>query len=101
MPVTFTEEDRVLTANLAGEVDHHGAKAIMTGLDDRISLALPRRLILDLSAVTFLDSSGIAIVLRAHRRLAELGGALTVRNVPAQPMKVLKAASLERLVTFE
>ena len=48
-----------------------------------------------------MDSSGIAVVLRAYKRVGELGGALTVRGVPPQAAKVLHAAGLNRLMKFE
>ena len=101
MPVVCTEEGRVLRAELSGELDHHGARAVMEELDRQIDLALPRELVLDLSGLTFTDSSGIAVLLRAYKRAAELGGAVTVRNVPEQAGKVLRAAGLERLMKFE
>ena len=48
MPVNCTEEERRLTAAVTGELDHHGAKAVMEELDRRIDAALPRELTLDL-----------------------------------------------------
>ena len=69
MPVNCTEEERRLTAAVTGELDHHGAKAVMEELDRRIDAALPRELTLDLGGLTFTDSSGIAVLLRAHRRM--------------------------------
>ena len=48
-----------------------------------------------------MDSSGIAVLLRAYKRTAELGGTVVVRNVPEQAGKVLRAAGLERLLRFE
>ena len=100
MSVTCTGEDRNLRLAVSGEVDHHGARAIMQELDRQVDAGLPRRLTLDLSGVTFMDSSGIAVLLRAYKRTAELGGALTVRNVPEQAGKGLRAAGLERLMRF-
>ena len=47
MPVNCTEEERRLTAAVTGELDHHGAKAVMEELDRRIDAALPRELTLD------------------------------------------------------
>ncbi|NLF34426.1 MAG: STAS domain-containing protein [Clostridiales bacterium] len=101
MPVTCSIENRVLTACISGDVDHHGAKAVMQRLDTQIDLGLPKRLILDLSGVTFMDSSGIAILLRAWRRMGELSGTMTVSGVPAQAARVLRAAGVDRLITFE
>ncbi|MEG2455154.1 MAG: STAS domain-containing protein [Oscillospiraceae bacterium] len=101
MPITCSEENRLLTASLSGEIDHHGAKDMMRELDRRISVALPNALILDLAGVTFMDSSGIAVLLRAWRRMGELSGSTTVRSVPSQAAKVLKTAGLERMMKFE
>ena len=69
MAVTCTGEGRVLRAAISGEVDHHRARAIMEELSRQIDLELPRSLTLDLEGVTFMDSSGIAVLLRAYRRL--------------------------------
>ena len=96
MPVTVTGSGRELTARISGEVDHHGAREIMVELDREINAALPRRLALDLSGVTF--SSGIAVLLRARRRMNELDGALTVGNIPTQARRVLEAAGIGRIV---
>lgn len=98
MPVTVTGSGRELTAHISGEVDHHGAREIMEELDREIDAALPRRLALDLSGVTFMDSSGIAVLLRARRRMGELEGVLTVENIPAQARRVLEAAGIGRIV---
>ena len=99
MAVTCTGEVRVLRAAISGEVDHHRARAIMEELSRQIDL--PRSLTLDLEGVTFMDSSGIAVLLRAYRRLGELGGAVKVVHVPAQAGKVLRAAGLDKLMEFE
>lgn len=100
MAVTCTGEGRVLRAALSGEVDHHGARAIMEELNRQIDLELPRELTIDLEGVTFMDSSGIAVLLRAWRRVVELGGSVQVVNVPAQAAKVLKTAGLDKLMKF-
>lgn len=101
MGLTCTGEDRELRIALSGEVDHHRARGLMDGIDREIDMRLPRRVILDLGGVTFMDSSGIAVLLRAYKRMAELGGTVTVRKVPEQAGKVLRAAGLERLLRFE
>ena len=100
MPVTVTANGRDLTARISGEVDHHGAREIMEELDREIDAALPRHLALDLSGVTFMDSSGIAVVLRARQKMQLLDGALLVRGVPPQARRVLDAAGINRLVTI-
>ena len=92
MPVTVTSENRDLTAHLSGEIDHHGARAMMAELDALIADRLPRRLTLDLSGVNFMDSS---------RRMDELGGVIRAVSIPTQPRRVLDAAGLGRLISLE
>ena len=101
MPVNCTEEERRLTAAVTGELDHHGAKAVMEELDRRIDAVLPRELTLDLGGLTFTDSSGIAVLLRAHRRMGQVRGSMRVINTPSQADKVFRAAGLPRIIRFE
>ncbi len=101
MAITCTGEGRVRTALLRGEVDHHRARSLMRELENLVDTTAPRELILDLSGVTFMDSSGIAVVLRTWRQVQSLGGQLRLTGVPEQAGKVLRAAGVERLVTVE
>lgn len=95
------ESDRRLTVKIKGELDHHGAKKIMLAIAEKIDVALPELLVIDLGELTFCDSSGIAVLLRASRRMAQLGGALKVISVPKQAEKVFAAAGLTRIISFE
>jgi len=101
MPVSCLARNRELTATITGEVDHHGAKAIMGELDRQISAVMPRRLTLDCSGVTFMDSSGIAIMLRAWRRMGELGGRLEITGLAEQPTRVLRTAGVDKLIPLQ
>ena len=101
MPISCIRNDRRLTVAITGEVDHHSAGTMMRELDRQIDLTAPRSLVLDLSGVTFMDSSGIAVILRAHRQISLHGGALRVCSVPTQPRKVLDAAGLGRIIPIE
>ncbi len=101
MAVTCTESERCLSAAISGELDHHHAKQVMEELDRQIDVALPRQLILDLQGLTFTDSSGIAVLIRAFRRMGQLKGSVIVRNIPPQADKVFRAAGLQKLMRFE
>ena len=101
MSVTCTGENRNLRLTVSGEVDHHAAREILTQLERHISAVMPRSLTLDLGGVTFMDSSGIAVVVRAKLRMDDLGGRVRVRSAPPQARRVLSMAGLERMVRFE
>ena len=94
------DTSQLLTRELKGELDHHGARNALRELELSIDAALPKKLVLDLAGVTFMDSSGIALILRAQQRMQLLDGSLLVRNVPQQARRVLDAAGIGRLVTI-
>lgn len=98
MSLTCETKQRTMTACLSGEIDHHAARRLMRELDLAIESRCPHTLVLDLSGVSFMDSSGIAVLLRTRKRMLEGGGRLEVVKVPPQAGKVLRAAHLQRIV---
>ena len=100
MNLTSFLQDKQLTIALRGEIDHHSAKDIMRVVGNKIELYLPRVCVLDFREVTFMDSSGIAIVIACVRHMRQLRGEVILRSVP-QPMKVLRASGIERIATLE
>ena len=101
MEILAKSADRNLLLELNGELDHHGARTALRELEEALDAALPRKLVLDLSGVTFMDSSGIAVILRARQKMQLLDGGLLVRGVPPQARRVLEAAGVNRLVTIK
>lgn len=59
------------------------------------------KLVLDLSELTFMDSSGLAVVLHLYRTCARSGREFAVRGTPPQPMRVFEAAGLPQVMVFE
>ena len=98
MQYTSLLQDKRLTILLSGEIDHHSARQTMEAVSSKINVYLPRRCVLDFGAVSFMDSSGIAIVIHTLRAMEELDGEVWLSNIPAQPLKVLQAAGIEKIV---
>lgn len=101
MKLQTKREGRSLEILLAGELDHHGAKGLMQRLDQEIEAGLPLQLTLDFGGVSFMDSSGIAVVMRCRQRMRELGGSVKLCKAAPQPRKVLEAAGIRRIVEME
>ena len=87
-----------LTLFLKGELDHHSAKEAMRAIDSLVDEHLPRDCVLELSGLTFMDSSGIAVILRVYKRLNETGGRSWVENPQQQPLRVIDASGIDRIV---
>jgi len=98
MQIKTKQTNGHLEIRLTGELDHHAAQTAMQKIGQTIDQSLPRDCIMDLGGLTFMDSSGIAVVLNTHKRMAEIGGRTSVINVPRQPMKVLTASGIYRIV---
>ena len=101
MEIRARDNERELLLELSGEIDHHGARNALKDVEMAIDAALPRLLILDFSGVTFMDSSGIALILRSQQRMQLLDGSVVIRNIPPQAKRVLDAAGIGRLVSIK
>lgn len=101
MEIRARDANRELLLEFSGDIDHHGARNALKEVEMAIDAALPRLLILDFSEVTFMDSSGIALILRSQQRMQLLEGSVVLRNIPAQARRVLDAAGIGRLVSIK
>lgn len=87
-----------LTLYLQGELDHHEVKNSMKLIERLIEEYLPRDCAIDLSELSFMDSSGIALFLKIYRRLLEMGGRAWIENAVNQPLRVIDASGIERII---
>lgn len=87
-----------LTVYLNGELDHHEARNTIETIDELLDEYLPRDFVLDMSGLGFMDSSGIAVIARAHQRVKTLGGRMWIENPAKQALRVIDAAGIDRLV---
>ena len=94
-------ENRCARICLRGELDHHAAKEVMVRLQREMEILLPLQLILDFEGVSFMDSSGIAVVVRTARWMKASGGSIKLSRIPAQARKVFDAAGISRMVEVE
>lgn len=101
MHLTSFLQNGQLTVAMTGEIDHHCAKNYIQTIEGKIEAYNPNICILDFGDVTFMDSSGIAVVLNALRAMSRIGGELTVTQLKDQPMKVFRASGIDKLVKIE
>ena len=94
---SYLEEGR-LTIALTGEIDHHYAKAYIQAIAAKIEAYTPQTCVLDFREVSFVDSSGIAVVINALRNMAQIEGQLLLTGISPQPMRVFKASGIDKLV---
>ena len=92
---------RILSVHVRGEIDHHTAASIRQGIDGVLFEKRPKKLILDLSAVSFMDSSGLGLIMGRYSVMKELGGEMIVWDPSPETRSILTLAGMERMVRIE
>ncbi|MCR4925877.1 MAG: anti-sigma factor antagonist [Clostridiales bacterium] len=101
MSVELKKDDKKIIAFLKGDIDHHTAAPIRSKIDEIISLQKPSLLIIDFNDVSFMDSSGIGLVLGRYRLMNELGGKVRVENLSKSVYKVMSLSGMDKLVEIK
>lgn len=91
----------VLEFTLRGEIDHHSAVRIRTEMDELICEMRPHKTVLNLSAIEFMDSSGLGLIMGRYALMKKLGGELTLRKPNPRIVKIFELAGMERMVKIE
>ena len=101
MHFTSYLENGRLTVALTGEIDHHCARNFIQSITGKIEAYTPEICILDFQEVTFMDSSGIAVVINALRSMSQIEGKLELVGIANQPMRVFRASGIDKLVEIK
>jgi stage II sporulation protein AA (anti-sigma F factor antagonist) len=101
MRFTSFLEGGCLTVALTGEIDHHCAKNYIQAIGAKIESYMPEVCILDFQEVSFVDSSGIAVVINALRSMTQIEGRLLLTGISPQPMRVFQASGIDKLVEIK
>ncbi|MBQ3251807.1 MAG: STAS domain-containing protein [Oscillospiraceae bacterium] len=97
---SYLQEGR-LTIALTGEIDHHCAKKYIDAIEGKIEAYMPNVCLLDFEDVTFMDSSGIAVVINAMRSVTRINGKLHVCGLREQPLKVIRASGIDKIIDIK
>lgn len=97
MPVRTEYQNEILTAQLQGDIDHHTAAVMRETIDRAAEGCLPRKLVLDFTAVGFMDSSGVGLVMGRYRLIRSMGGTLEIVGTSARIKAMMKMAGLDLL----
>ena len=101
MSVKIVSSQQKMTVYLKGEIDHHNAAFIREEIDNAVMSQKPEVLKLDFDNVSFMDSSGIAVMINALRNMSAIGGKLYVYGLRAQPNRVFQASGIDKLIAVK
>jgi len=100
MPVTLNLQEDKLTIFLSGEIDHHSAKGIRQQADSEIIRTHPKEIVLNFKAVTFMDSSGIGLIMGRYKLASSYGASVLIEDASSYLRRVMRLAGLDSIVTI-
>ena len=95
------ELDGAIRISLRGEMDHHNAVGVRGEIDRLIYSERPKKLMLDLSEMGFMDSSGLGFIMGRYALMEKLGGTLVLENPNERIVKIFELAGLQRIIRVE
>ena len=94
MQIEFEMTDDILIANLDGELDHHSSAVIREEIDKTVDAFHSKHLIFNFEKVTFMDSSGIGVVMGRYNKITQLGGRLIITGCNEYIDRILDMAGI-------
>ena len=98
--VIFEVSENVLVARLLGELDHHAAARVRGDIDRALETHALKNLVFDFEKVTYMDGSGIGVVLGRYRRLSENGGRVAIAACIKSVRTILNMAGIFSLMAY-
>lgn len=99
MHLKFNKVEDKLIVSLMGELDHHSAEEVRVKIDDRIDRDNIKKVILDFGGVTFMDSSGIGVVIGRHKKMKNRDGRLCIVEINKSVNKVFEISGMYKLIS--
>lgn len=98
MHIRVMQQSDRITASLYGELDHHSAAQVKNELDRLIRLYKDTDLILDLKNLSFMDSSGLGVILGRYKTLKASGNSMYIKNPNRQIEKVFNVSGIYKII---
>ena len=98
MEIQFSEKDNHLIVAPIGEIDHHNSMSLRTNIEKLFNRGTNKHIIFDFAGVTFMDSSGIGVLIGRYRELKKTGGHVYVINVSPECKPLFGVSGLFRII---
>ena len=98
LQMEFDMLDTTLVVALMGEIDHHTCVAIRQAVDRNYQKKRAKNLLFDFEKVTFMDSSGIGMLMGRYRLVAIGGGRVGLYGVPKDIERILNMSNVCKLM---
>ena len=96
--IDFKSKGKLLVVELSGELDHHSAQEVRTKIDDRLDRQDIKKLIFDFSEVSFMDSSGIGVIIGRYKKLSIRNGVVVIANVSGSIKRIFELSGIFKII---
>lgn len=98
MESKFYEDKKMLVFKITDEIDDCSVQKIRRKADYEIERYMPRKVVFDFDSVTFMDSSGIGLIIGRYKFTNMLGGKLEVANLTQSVKKIFEMSGILKLI---
>lgn len=98
MDIRFSINNNTLIATLKGELDHHCSENVRESIESKLKEEGVINLILDMSNVTFMDSSGIGVIMGRYKNIRALDGKLLLSGINGHALKIYEMSGLSSII---
>lgn len=99
MEIKYLEKQKMLIFKITEEIDEFKAKEIRRKADYEIERFMPKRVIFDFNRVSFMDSSGIGMIIGRYKQTAMLGGKMEITNLRPAVRKIFEMSGILKLIS--
>lgn len=98
MQIKFSNKGSTLIVGIDGELDHHTIEYVREKIDFEIMKSTTKNLIFDFSKVSFMDSSGIGVIMGRYKNIKKLNGEAGLVNVNMHIERILEMAGILKII---
>ncbi len=98
LEVRFANRGSTLIASLSGELDHHFSEYVRNKLERELLKATTRNVIFDLTGLSFMDSSGIGVLVGRYANISKLGGKAAIICKNRKIQRILEISGVFKLM---
>ncbi|GGM22404.1 anti-sigma F factor antagonist [Paraliobacillus quinghaiensis] len=99
--VDWNTKEKVLLVRMSGELDHHEAEMFKNEWKTKINEKQVKHVILNLEQLTFMDSSGLGVILGRYKEVKQLGGEMVVCSISPAVKRLFELSGLFKIIRFE
>ena len=92
------QKDKILYIQMEGEIDHHSVLGYRKSIEMAFEPTDCRQIIFDFCDVTFMDSSGIGMIIGRYKDAKKRGGTVAISGMSPEIMRIFQISGLAKII---